>query len=67
LLDGPGPPRDDVMRWVHVPSLEVRSSEQRYEPLGSSLVRFRSEDFVADILFDDDGFVVDYPGIATRA
>ena len=63
----PGPPQDYVMRWVDVPSLEVSRSEQRYEPLGNGLVRFTSGDFTADIQFDDDGFVLDYPGIATRA
>ena len=31
----PGPPRDYLMRWVDVPSLEVSVSEQRYEPLGT--------------------------------
>src|SRR5215468_6457153 len=38
----PGPARDYVMRWVDVPSLEVTTSEQRYEPLGNRLIRFRS-------------------------
>jgi hypothetical protein len=66
LLEG-GPPRDYLMRWVDVPSLEVRLSEQRYEPLGSGVVRFRAGDFVSDITFDPDGFVVDYPGIGARA
>jgi hypothetical protein len=66
LLD-PGPARDYVMRWVDVPSLEVSESEQRYEPLGDLRIRFRSEGFTADIQFDADGFVVDYPGIARRA
>jgi hypothetical protein len=61
-----GPPRDYVMRWVDVPTLEVIRSEQRYEPLGGALVRFRAGAFVADIRFDDDGYVVDYPGIGTR-
>ena len=61
-----GPPRDYVMRWVDVPSLAVRLSEQRYEPLGGGVVRFRAGDFVSDITFDDDGFVVDYPGIGAR-
>jgi len=59
-------PRVYVMRWVDVPSLEVSQSEQRYEPLGNRLVRFRAGDFVADIRFDEAGFVVDYPGLATR-
>jgi uncharacterized protein len=62
----PGPPRDYVMRWVDVPSLEVRVSEQRYEPLGDGVVRFRAGDFVSNITFDSDGFVVSYPGIGAR-
>ncbi|MGH2881185.1 MAG: putative glycolipid-binding domain-containing protein [Solirubrobacteraceae bacterium] len=61
-----GPPRDYVMRWVDVPSLEVSRSEQRYEPLGGGVVRFRAGSFEADIRFDDDGYVVHYPGIGTR-
>jgi uncharacterized protein len=60
-------PRDYVMRWVDVPSLEVSESRQRYEPLGDARVRFRSGSFSADIQFDSDGFVVSYPGIARRA
>jgi hypothetical protein len=62
-----GPARNYLMRWVDVPSLEVTDSEQRYEPLGNGLVRFRSGSFTADIQFDECGFVVDYPGIARRA
>jgi hypothetical protein len=61
-----GPPRCYVMRWVEVPSLEVSLSEQRYEPLGDGVVRFRAGDFVSDITFDPDGFVVSYPGISAR-
>jgi Putative glycolipid-binding len=61
-----GPPRDYVMRWVEVPSLGVSLSEQRYEPLGSEVVRFSSGSFTADIEFDEAGFVVSYPGIGTR-
>jgi uncharacterized protein len=62
-----GPARDYVMSWVDVPSLEVSRSEQRYEPLGNGRVRFTADDFTAEIEFDEDGFVVRYPGIATRA
>jgi hypothetical protein len=58
--------RDYVMRWVDVPSLEVSRSEQRYEPLGGGVVRYSSGSFTADVRFDDEGFVVDYPGIARR-
>lgn len=66
LLDA-GPARDYVMKWVEVPSLEAMRSEQRYEPLGNRLVRFRSGGFTADIQFDEHEFVLDYPGIARRA
>jgi hypothetical protein len=65
LLRG-GPARDYVMRWVDVPTLEVSRSAQRYEPLGGGLVRFSAGGFEADIRFDEDGYVVDYPGIGSR-
>src|SRR5215475_2151054 len=51
-----GPPRVYVMRWVDVPSLELRRSEQRYEPLGNAVVRFQTEGFTTDIRFDAAGF-----------
>lgn len=61
-----GAPREYLMRWVQVPSLEVHRSEQRYEPLGGGLVRFRSGAFISDISFDEVGLVLDYPGLAKR-
>src|SRR5438105_3261494 len=61
-----GPRREYEMRWVDVPSLEVSISEQIYEPLGSGLVRFTAGSFTADIQFDEDAFVVRYPGIVNR-
>jgi uncharacterized protein len=65
---------DFLMVWISVPDLSLHASPQRYTHLSSSqgihLVRFEAvgegEDFVADIQFDDDGLVLDYPGIATR-
>jgi Putative glycolipid-binding len=65
LLDE-GPPRDYTMAFVDVPSLEVATSPQTYEPLGDGLVRFRSGDFVALIRFDADGLVETYEGLAER-
>jgi hypothetical protein len=62
-LDGP---TDFVMSFVDVPSLEVSRSEQRYEPLGNGVYRYRSGSFVADIEFDADGFVTRYEGLAER-
>jgi hypothetical protein len=65
---------DFVMAWISVPDLSVHRSPQRYTFLrelddGRSLVRFESvasDGFKADITYDADGLVLDYPGIATR-
>jgi hypothetical protein len=59
-------PTDFVMTFVDVPSLEVSRSEQRYEPLGDGVFRFRSGSFVAEIEFDTDGFVRRYERLAER-
>ena len=58
--------REFLMAWVSVPDLAVLPSRQTYTHLGQHRVRFVSGDFRSDIAFDDDGFVVDYPGLATR-
>jgi uncharacterized protein len=50
--------------WVLLPSLEVVQADQIYTPLGDGRVRFASETFSADLTIDEDGFVVDYPGLA---
>jgi hypothetical protein len=65
---------DFVMAWVSVPDLTVHRSLQRYSFVRAidderSIVRFESTDgdgFVADITYDADALVVDYPGIGTR-
>ncbi|MGW2620095.1 putative glycolipid-binding domain-containing protein [Streptomyces sp. NPDC001500] len=60
-----------LMAWVSVPALTVRPSWQTYTHLGAharggSVVRFASGSFRSDIAFDPDGYVLDYPGLATR-
>ena len=50
--------------WVLVPSLEVIQADQIYTPLGDNRIRYASETFSADLTVDDEGFVVDYPGLA---
>ncbi|WP_205650160.1 putative glycolipid-binding domain-containing protein [Actinoplanes solisilvae] len=52
--------------WVLLPSLEVVQADQIYTALGEGRVRFASETFSADLTIDEDGFVVDYPGLANR-
>lgn len=66
VLAGLEEPTQFVMAFVDVPSLEVARSEQWYEPLGGGLVRFRSGSFVAELAFDEDGFVTRYEGLAER-
>ncbi|WP_031481048.1 putative glycolipid-binding domain-containing protein [Streptomyces bicolor] len=58
--------RKFLMAWVSVPDLTVLPSRQTYTHLGQGRVRFVSGDFRSDITFDGDGFVMDYPGMATR-
>jgi hypothetical protein len=65
---------DFVMAWVSVPDLAVHRSPQRYTFLSAiddmrSVVRFESlaeDGFKADVTFDAQGFVLDYPGVGTR-
>jgi hypothetical protein len=58
-----------LVAWVAVPELAVYASRQRYTHLRrtphGAIVRFESldSDFTADIAFDDNGLVLDYPGI----
>jgi len=71
LLAG-GESVDFVMAWVSVPDLAVLSSAQSYafvrrEAAGLSVIRFESGTFTADVVFDTDGFVVEYPGIGRQA
>lgn len=68
------PAADDIgvahrlsVAWVLLPSLEVVQADQIYTALGEGRVRFASETFSADLTIDEDGFVVDYPGLAGRA
>ncbi|MET9021558.1 putative glycolipid-binding domain-containing protein [Actinopolymorpha sp. NPDC004070] len=69
LLTGGGPV-ELLTAWVSVPDLSVRPSRQRYTHVRAdgdgAVVRFDSDDFTADVVFDRDGLVLDYPGIAHR-
>jgi hypothetical protein len=67
LLGGSGT-ADFVMAWVSVPDLAVHAAPQRYTALRNRVVRFESLDtpFTADLTFDADGLVVDYPQLARR-
>jgi len=71
LLEQPGS-HDFLMAWVSLPDLAVHASSQRYISLPdvarTKVVRFESLDstFTADLTFDDDGLVIDYPELGRR-
>jgi hypothetical protein len=67
--------RDLLMVWISVPDLAIHRSRQRYMHLArrsaeERAVRFESLDagsrFSAEVVFEGDGLVLDYPGIAQR-
>jgi uncharacterized protein len=67
----PSDPIDFVIAWVSVPDLSVRHSDQRYTfleagPGGGAVIRYESGSLRADVRFDADGLVVDYPGLGRR-
>ncbi len=62
---------DFVMAWVSVPDLAVRASAQRYTALGRDRwgrrrIQYRSldSDLACELLFDEEGLIVDYPQLA---
>jgi len=57
------------MAWVSAPGLTVEARAQAYTRLADRLYLFESLDetgFSAELPVDDDGFVVDYPGLFRR-
>lgn len=73
LHRGPGA-AELVAAWVSVPDLALHASAQRYEHLGlrpgGALVRYVDlglfAGFVADLELDEEGLVVEYPGLTRR-
>ncbi|MFB0833640.1 putative glycolipid-binding domain-containing protein [Arthrobacter halodurans] len=61
-----------VMAWVEMPSLRILRSEQVYASAaaleGRARVLYKSAggDFSAHLTIDDEGLVIDYPGLARR-
>lgn len=56
-----------AMVWIDATDLSVKRSEQVYTRLGGDRFRFQSGDFEAELVADEDGFVVDYPGLFARS
>ncbi|MEE4543162.1 putative glycolipid-binding domain-containing protein [Streptomyces sp. V4-01] len=61
-----GSERTFLMAWVRVPDLTVLPSVQTYTHLAPRHVRYASGGYRADLVLDEDGLVVEYPGMAAR-
>ncbi|RUT34643.1 transcriptional regulator [Arsenicitalea aurantiaca] len=64
-----GEPRRLEMAYIDLPDLGVRRDVQIYTRLSDTLFRYESGDgdFAAEIAFDPDGLVLDYPPLFTRS
>lgn len=58
-----------VTAYVDAPSLQVLPDPQRYTRIGVDQYLYESldSDFARQITVDTDGFVIDYPGLFSRA
>jgi hypothetical protein len=65
-LTTPGRTETIVAAWVLLPSLAVIVNAQTYTVLAPGRVRYASGSFTADLDIDENGYVVHYPGLATR-
>jgi uncharacterized protein len=65
-LTRPGATETVVAAWVLLPSLAVIANAQTYIVLAPGRVRYASGSFTADLDVDENGYVVRYPGLATR-
>jgi uncharacterized protein len=64
-----GERREFLMAWVDGTALTVQPQRQAYTRLAERLYRFESLDgsgFTADLPVDEDGLVLDYPGLFRR-
>ncbi len=52
--------------YILVPALEIRRATQTYTRLDATHYRYESGTFRADLPVDEDGLVLDYPGLWRR-
>ncbi len=52
--------------YVRLPELTVAAAEITYTGLGGGAIELRSPVAETTVMVDDDGFIVDYPGLAER-
>lgn len=52
--------------YVYLPDLTVSAAEITYTGLGGGAIELHSPVAETTVIVDDDGFIVDYPGLAER-
>ena len=52
--------------YVYLPDLTVTAAEITYTGLGGGAIELRSPVAQTTVIVDDEGFIVDYPGLAER-
>ncbi|MGH8930218.1 MAG: putative glycolipid-binding domain-containing protein [Egibacteraceae bacterium] len=59
---------DPAAVWVGMPELATEVLRQRYTRIGEARYRYEvpESDFVVDLTTDEQGLVLDYPGLGTR-
>lgn len=64
----PGQSADIVAAYVIFPDMTVQADPQRYTRIDKNRYRYesRDSDFTAEITVDEDGLVIDYPGLFKR-
>ncbi|HET8670324.1 MAG TPA: putative glycolipid-binding domain-containing protein, partial [Candidatus Saccharimonadales bacterium] len=68
-LEGNEPQKIDVL-YIELPAFSFQRAEQYYARLGKHTYRYyeaKAPDSVADLVVDDDGLVLIYPGLFTSA
>jgi len=63
-----GSSKEDTVLYINLPANECKSEKQRYTNLGNKNYKYENltSGFISNIEVDEDGYVVNYPGIWYR-
>jgi len=63
-----GSSKEETVLYINLPSPECMPVKQRYTNLGGKIYKYENLDsgFTSNIDLDEDGYVVNYPGIWCR-
>jgi hypothetical protein len=63
-----GSSKEDIVLYINLPTSECKPVKQRYTNLGDKIYKYENlvTGFISNIEVDEDGYVVNYPGIWYR-